>query len=273
MARLDKQLCYIAPLLVFFGSVTFVWYLFTRADRGTQITITESKYDYLYLALQWGPGVCYQESKCARRVPPDWTIHGLWPSSSKSPQNCALNCTLKVKQLKSLVTSADLVVPSGDLVQELKRHWPNLYEGNWNSEGFWEHEYCKHGTCCADILHRPADYFREVVQLFRRAGVGQILTKADIIPNTDKGYSLSAVDKALSHGLKVKNIKYSCRSVAGKQVLSEVKVCVSKSLKLSDCPNQSSSKCGDIVYIVSASSTYQLFLSEIALIFAIFMVF
>jgi ribonuclease T2 len=233
---------YILAVIVFFALVIPVWYLFHHAEKKKYAELGKD-YKFLQLVLQWGPGVCYNNPTCTGRVSADWTIHGLWPSVdfSSYPDSCASKCSLNVGSL------------NGYLLTELEEKWPTL-----NAKGntwFWDHEYCKHGTCCADILPEPALYFHRALILRDKVNVGRALRGARINPTNEFGYRLSDVKKALLDRFKVKNIRLSCGNSNGKQVLKEIGFCFSKSMKLINCPEGRSNGCTEtlVVYLMPAS--------------------
>ena len=184
----------------------------------------ENVYNYLDLVLQWGPGLCYQ-SHCRDELPDTWTLHGLWPSVNYTtwPQNCAESCDL------------DLSVLPPDLVEKMRRQWPTVYKGR--DEQFWEHEYCKHGTCCDDILPGPAPYFQEGIKLLNSVDTDDTLRAGQITPHSRKSYKFSALEAVVRDRLGLNTVRYWCREKEDKQILYQLGLCVSKSLTLTDCPS------------------------------------
>ena len=115
-----------------------------------QLTKQDHDYTYLDMVLQWPPGACFNFSYCREKIPSTWVVHGLWPSVNYTsfPTNC------------NTCSDLDLDSLPHKLVKQMKKQWPDFYQGTDGTEKLWKHEYCKHGTCCEDVLASPADYFQ-----------------------------------------------------------------------------------------------------------------
>ena len=113
--------------------------------------------------------------------------------------------------------------------------WPTVYKGR--DEQFWEHEYCKHGTCCDDILPGPAPYFQEGIKLLNSVDLDDTLRAGQITPHSKKSYKFSALDSVVRDKLGVNTVRYWCREKEDKKILYQLGLCVSKSLTLTDCPS------------------------------------
>ena len=216
---------YVIAILVLNILSVIVWSLFAKSGFGGN-----EKYDYLLLAIQWAPGICSQK-QCYDPLPTRWTLHGLWPTlddKRDSPEYCESSCTLDPL--------------SGHLESEMKKKWPNLYG---EDASFWKNEYCKHGTCCTDILSKPTDYFKAALKLLDIASMNNVLSAAGISPNSGKSHSFLSMDNAVSEILKVKNVKYVCAEVNGKQVLTEMRLCVHRSLSFMVCPSKDTGRTCD----------------------------
>ena len=186
---------------------------------------TTSHYNYLDLVLQWHSGVCYNKRCTDQTDPPSWTLHGLWPSISYTscPQNCAgSRCSLDVTSLPV------------ELVSEMEVKWPSFWRG-YLDKWFWKHEYCKHGTCAADILPDAEDYFNKTLELLDRANMDGVLREAGVVPS-ENPYNVSEVQQAIHHTLGLQTARFWCRHYDGKQVLHEISLCVNKTFQFIDCP-------------------------------------
>ncbi|RWS18442.1 hypothetical protein B4U80_12500 [Leptotrombidium deliense] len=49
------------------------------------------EYDYLLLAIQWTPGLCYGNPKCGK-YKEEFSIHGLWPANVKKDDYIEFCC-------------------------------------------------------------------------------------------------------------------------------------------------------------------------------------
>lgn len=204
-----------------------VWSLFAKSGSGGN-----ENYDYLLLAIQWAPGICSQK-QCSHPLPTRWTLHGLWPTfddSQPSPENCGEG-------------SCSLDPLSGHLESEMKEKWPNLFQRG--DESFWKYEYCKHGTCCTDILSKPSDYFKAALKLLDIVSMNEVLGAAGITPNSGKSHSFLSMNNAVSEVLKVKNVRYVCTTAGEKQFLTEIRLCVNRSLRLMVCPSKDTGRTCD----------------------------
>lgn len=82
----------------------------------------------------------------------NYTIHGLWIDFERGgyPQFCN-KTVFNVNELD-------------DIRQDLDSYWPSCYG---NSEGLWEHEWEKHGTCFDKhmTLHH---YFKQTLDIYKK---------------------------------------------------------------------------------------------------------
>lgn len=101
----------------------------------------------------------------------DWTIHGIWPSKSRQrgPESCRADLPFKAQEVQSIRS-------------QLVLRWINVI--NRNPEGFWKHEWEKHGTCSVDLadLNTQLKYFKKALEWNNRYKIGNILGGARIRP-------------------------------------------------------------------------------------------
>lgn len=198
--------------------------------------VGDDQYIYFDFVRQWGPNCCYQ-SHC-REIPKEirsWTIHGLWPSynASSYPFDCeGKSCRFD----ESAVT---------DLLPQLDVEWPSDQKGG--DVSFWTHEYCKHGTCCKDILPKEHDYFSHALALHHKLDIGAVLASANMTPDLHQSYSFEQLGAALAEGLGTKYATYWCRFVKesgmSKQLITQISVCVDKELIVRNCPESRGHAC------------------------------
>jgi ribonuclease T2 len=103
-------------------------------------------------------------------------------------------------------------IPSS-LRGEMTSKWPSV---NGRHDGFWKHEYCKHGTCAADVLRTSTDYFSKTLDLYDT--VARYLGAKGL--NRGGRYDFSKVEGALG-----KKGRYSCVQSGGRQYLKELGYC------------------------------------------------
>lgn len=192
-------------------------------------------YRYFDFVQQWTPNNCYKSSHVCKQFQKEidfWTIHGLWPSEDAShyPADCAgSTCQFNSTQIS-------------DLLDDMHWKWPTDYKGG--DTKFWYHEYCKHGTCCTDVLPQEHDYFNKALQLNREVDMQHSLTEAGITPSTDETYTFSQLDTALHNSFGVTQATYWCRFVKEegdlkRQLVFQISICIDKnpgSLKPMNCP-------------------------------------
>jgi ribonuclease T2 len=103
--------------------------------------------------------------------------------------------------------------------------WPNL---NGKDNSFWSYEYCKHGTCAANILPTSDGYFSKTMALYDV--VNQKLGRARI-NQVDAKCTFAQLKAALGM-----NGRYTCVQSAGKQYLKELGYCYNKAFAAINCP-------------------------------------
>lgn len=136
--------------------------------------------------------MCYQynkpPNKCNLPHHNDWTVHGIWPSklNERGPESCK-NIPFKPQDLASI---------RGDL----DTHWLSIHGPNAN--GFWKHEWDKHGTCSAvlPILNTQFKYFLTGINLNKQYNIRQMLESASIVPG--RSYPINTIMSALNRALR-----------------------------------------------------------------------
>lgn len=141
------------------------------------------------------------------------TIHGLWPDycDGSYPQFCS-----NVSGIPEYTGSEiEAVMQKYDpaLFAYYQKYFKDL---NGDSTSFLEHEYNKHGTCyttmrpgCQPKLpwisqadYAVLNYFRQIAHKFAERPTYNFLQAANILPTTDKNYTLSEIQQTLrdAHG-------------------------------------------------------------------------
>lgn len=139
--------------------------------------------------------------------------------------------------------------------------WGTLFTGG-SDEGFWRHEWRKHGTCAATSpsLKGQTNYFVESLALFDKARVKEWLKEARISPQLDtssKLYSLQALHTAIESKIGHK-VRFECRRlprrIAREPILSGLYICYDpNTLAYIDCPQPDDTDCGtgNLMYLTS----------------------
>lgn len=158
----------IAALLLFLS-------IFTASN-----IIPVSAEDYSVLVWTWQPTFCSQEKDC-EDVYNQFTIHGLWPSSTSSDnvEYCS-NEKFSSSNLSSKLTS------------QLNCEWPALGPTMSPDEnyGFWSYEWKKHGTCSS---LSQENYFSTAVNLSSRYDPDAVLADNSLI-NTSSATNVDLYD-------------------------------------------------------------------------------
>jgi len=179
-------------------------------------------WDFLLFVQRW-PGSVTQ-----KRLPSnitDFVMHGMWPERNDNtwPQFCTGTqfTPTKVAAIRS----------------QLLEHWPDLEKNDPN--GFWSHEYDKHGTCAADgtapSIADELSFFKLALKLQSQFSLLTALSNAQITPDPSATYSVSAITNAVSNAVGGQSV-ISCKTNGSEHHLERVYVCVNKMAAVEDCP-------------------------------------
>lgn len=145
-----------------------------------------------------------------------FTIHGLWPQNYDGTYPTYCN--------RSEHYDPNAVA---DLLPRLEVEWPSMSE---TDDGFWTHEWQKHGSCTDMPEH---DYFKKGLELNENYDLMGPLYSANIFPSDDVKYDFDAVLAAFKSGLGV-SVEMTCYA----DDVSEVRMCLSKDFEPIDCTQQ-----------------------------------
>ncbi|CAH0555664.1 unnamed protein product [Brassicogethes aeneus] len=152
-------------------------------------------------AIQWPVGVCRgankPTSKCNIPKINTWTIHGLWPSTRKTPFN---------------------IDPLLSIRKKLDALWPDVTSNN--NPRFWSHEWVNHGVYYNHML----EYFKKNLKLIEDYQLFQILQRGGITPSNTKTYTLAQVNKAVFRKVD-KKVNVRCADNNNK-LLQEIRICL-----------------------------------------------
>ncbi|KAK9878022.1 hypothetical protein WA026_020651 [Henosepilachna vigintioctopunctata] len=154
-----------------------------------------------------------------------FTVHGLWPNyfgSNSGPYFC---------------DNGDRFNPSAlsPILSEMNAKWTNI-QGGTSSNSFWSHEWSKHGTCAKVLpqFNTLFKYFKSTLTLGEQYDIYQAFSESGIRPGS-QSYSLNdLIDAIVNKFGKVPQISCTLDEM-GEALLSEVRLCFDKSVRLIDC--------------------------------------
>ncbi len=179
----------------------------------------EGGFDFYVLALSWSPSYCEIEGadadrdQCASGRPYAFVLHGLWPQYEKGyPRDCPFD-------------PGD--GPDNQLVRSMLDIMP--------AAGLVRHEWKAHGTCSG--LAAPA-YFGKARAAYERV----------VVPDRFRGLDrwTSVAPQEVERAFVAANPGLGAAMIApvcGKRFLSEVRVCMTKSLDFRACPEIDGDAC------------------------------
>lgn len=174
----------------------------------------DGSFDFFMLAIQWPPeyGKAYDY----------FTLHGLWPSRFGKTTANTYPCECSEEPFNE-----DEVK---DLEGDMTTYWGSLIGHNSNT-WFWTHEWSKHGTCSK---MEQEDYFNSTLLARKRYDPLPALAAGGVVPSATSPYSADTIMDAFqaSYGFKP---MLGCRSHRGHQLLSEMGLCLNKTLGLDNC--------------------------------------
>src|SRR5579872_1231126 len=169
---------------------------------------TPGVFDYYVLALSWAPGFCDtasrpSERECGRDRHLGFVVHGLWPQfeNSRSPEGCAPARPV-----------------AGDLVDRMLNVMPD--------PGLVQHEWACHGTCSG---MNARDYFSTVDRAFQAVRIPDELRA----PRQAARMRVSELERRFADANRASPDAF--RVVCRGGELMEVRVCVTKDLRLRAC--------------------------------------
>lgn len=173
------------------------------------------QFDYYLLSLSWSPSYCLvhpeDDSQCHRRGY-GFVLHGLWPQYENGgyPQDCATSATLT----EEAFALGRTIYPSPRLIR---------------------HEWQQHGTCSGLDAMR---YFRAADAALAVVHIPQLFDA----PATDQHLEVEAIRRqflAANPTMTAEGLSISC----SRGELTEVRVCLSRELKLRRCEGRVSGQC------------------------------
>lgn len=167
-------------------------------------------FDFYVLSLSWSPSYCEIEgadadkAQCASGRPYAFVVHGLWPQFEKGfPRDCPATFA---EPERALVDSMLDIMPAPGLVR---------------------HEWRAHGTCSG---LSPLDYFAETRAAFAKVAIPAEYRRLDSWKSVIPG-EVERAFAAANPGLGLDGVAPVC----GKRFLSEMRICLTKSLEFRAC--------------------------------------
>eukprot|EP00798_Chlamydomonas_sp_ICE-L_P011290 gene11290-18926_t len=150
-----------------------------------------------------------------------FTIHGLWPNyaDGKWPEYCDRGEPFDEDKLDDIMTN-------------LKEEWPSFMNAD---DGFWSHEWARHGTCAEKVLGNEHGFFSTVLELQHKYDIAVALKDKGIHESNEKQYKRTDIEDAI--------FDYYVDWPEG-----PVWMCIGKDLKPFDCKHPGYERC-DMVTI------------------------
>lgn len=101
---------------------------------------------------------------------------------------------------------------------------------------FWQHEWFKHGTCCAEQvedLETEQKFFIQGLKWLRQFNMSEILNTVEIIPGGK--YKVVDIHNIVYEKLNRIPSIHCAHTNDGNNYISEIRLCFSKSLEFIDC--------------------------------------
>lgn len=178
-----------------------------RHRRSAPVEGTPGQFDYYLLTLSWAPTYCLihpnDHSECAHKGY-GFVLHGLWPQFDAGgyPENCALDTSLS---------------PAAEAVGRSVYPSPSLMR----------HEWQRHGTCSG---LEAVDYFRTADRALASVRIPSSLS-APATAATLTSAQITAGFLAANVSMPEGSLTVAC----SRGELSEVRLCLSRDLKLRAC--------------------------------------
>ncbi|KAI8105806.1 hypothetical protein M9434_000386 [Picochlorum sp. BPE23] len=198
----------------------------------------EDDFDFFLFVRQFGPSYCeYRSNSCSVDPFNQFTIHGLWPNYYNGwPQYCDSSDRFSTRNLES------------DTLKQMDCEWISL---TGSDEGFWNHEWSKHGTCSLSVLPTQEDYFAKALELNSQYDLNVALEENGIDLSSGDDVRTEDVEEAIQEAFGVSGAVFKC----SRNALVEIQMCIDKTtFEAFSCPSSLSTTCSSYVDIPSSSS-------------------
>ncbi|KAI7991954.1 Intracellular ribonuclease LX [Camellia lanceoleosa] len=175
----------------------------------------QTRYDQFQLVQAWIPTFCKKYRGCLPNLTPDFTLHGLWPTTRTG--NLMMNCG----KGNDFYIRPEIIALAGPLASA----WPSIIIGRTDLD-LWQYQWDKHGTCCLSRMTK-INYFQSVIRESNKMDLLSILGNANIVPRSDVSYTRLDIANALTQFTGVGNSIYiSCYALNNTHVqLFEIYTC------------------------------------------------
>jgi ribonuclease T2 len=120
-----------------------------------------------------------------------------------------------------------------------------------SDEGFWNHEWSKHGTCSLSVLPTQEDYFAKALELNSQYDLNVALEENGIDLSSGDDVRTEDVEEAIQEAFGVSGAVFKC----SRNALVEIQMCIDKTtFEAFSCPSSLSTTCSSYVDIPSSSS-------------------
>jgi len=234
------------------------------SSRQVSFSLDGPKYDFYKFAKEWSGTACSTKECVDDHLKTnEWNQHGLWPNQWKTFN--IPGCSHEAYNPKAFSNSQR---------SEIDSFWDGMFSSN---DGFWSHEWSKHGTCWdsskGDLDKMTLDvrnavksartvqqnggklitnFFHTVYEIQKPLNFYEALKNANIVPDADKTYSLDSIRSAFQTYFKVENFDLVCvgNHETGNNELSEVRICLDLNYNVFSCPDAQTRCKNDISYPV-----------------------
>merc|ERR1719473_1086318 len=170
--------------ITIFVMMMMMMMMMINVESKSGCTTSDDSYDYYLLVQQW-PTTQSSTAWPEGANTSDFSLHGLWPSrvgSDSATYPCA--CTQESFDESQL----------SDILTRMETNWAS-YTGD--NDGFWTHEWSKHGTCSTPLLTTQHDYFSKALDARFKTMLLVKLSQQGIVPDATKTYTSSEISNAV----------------------------------------------------------------------------
>jgi len=173
-------------------------------------------YDMYVYSIQWDNTYCLGKPDCQKKIQHQniFSIHGLWPNfiSEKRISDCNTGQAITVD-------------PQGETREIMDSYWSSLKGTN---EGFWEHEYNKHGYCVTERYNFPNEqkFFDDGVGIYQKWQMNQLMTHTlgdiQMRDNDEVEFTFDELTEQIHNARTDLFFTINCVSHEKKQYISEI---------------------------------------------------
>ncbi|KAK6504454.1 ribonuclease T2-like [Arthrobotrys conoides] len=150
-----------------------------------------------------------------------WTIHGLWPDNCDGTWEEFCDKSRETSDVTAVLKKFGKT----ETLEYMNKYWKS---NNNDDDGFWQHEWNKHGTCmstyepkCYTNYQKDqaiADYMDKTVEIFKGLNTYNILAAAGILPSDTATYTLEALQAAVKRSPHGQEVVFNCKNGSLREV-------------------------------------------------------